>query len=109
MWWKRPVARGVQHTERPTVDLFWSKIFRPDRQADIVLDDAAVGLYQDLTGKSLTLSEYFDRDYLRRLPGTAAAANIDERLASSVVLRRSTSYSGVSFIWKLAEAASPDY
>jgi hypothetical protein len=57
----------------------------------------------------LTLSEYFDRDYLWRLPGTAAAASIDERLASSVVLRRHTSYSSVSFLWKLAESAPPDY
>lgn len=107
--WKRPIAPDPRQTARPTVDLFWSQIFRAGRSADIVLDDAAVGLYQDLTGRSLTLSEYFDRDYLRRLPSTAAAAKIDEQLASSVVLRRATSYSGVSFIWKLAESAPPDF
>ncbi|HEV1284772.1 MAG TPA: hypothetical protein VNU44_05655 [Bryobacteraceae bacterium] len=107
--WKRPAIRDTPRPIRPTVDLFWSQVFRPDRPADIVLDDASVGLYQDLTGRSLTLSEYFDRDYLRRLPSAAAAASIDEHVASSVVLRRNTSYSGVSFIWKLADAAPPDY
>jgi hypothetical protein len=83
----------------------WSQVFRPDRPADIVLDDAAVGLYQDLTGRSLTLSEYFDRDYLRRLPSASA----NEQAASSVILRRYTSYSGVSFLWKLAATAPPDF
>ena len=107
--WKKSDGRAAAHADRPTVDLLWAQVFRPDKVADIVLDDAAVDIYQDLTGRTLTLSEYFDRDYLRRLPGAAAGAGVEERLASSVVLRRYTSYSGVNFLWKLAGAASLDY
>jgi len=43
----------------------WSQIFQPAQQTDIVLDDASLGLYQELTGRSIGLSNYFDRDYLR--------------------------------------------
>jgi hypothetical protein len=105
---RRSNEKTPSRDQRPNVDLLWAQVFRSDRAADIVLDDAAVDIYQDLSGRSLTLSEYFDRDYLRRLPGAAATAGVEERLASSVVLRRYTSYSGVSFVWKLAGAASLD-
>jgi hypothetical protein len=76
---------------RPTVHLFWSQILSSVRPTDIVLDDAAVGLYQELNGRTLTLSDYFDRDDLRGI------ADSD----SAVVLRRQTSYASASFLWKL--------
>jgi hypothetical protein len=86
---------------RPAVRLFWSQVFRPGHPTDLVLDDAAVGLYQELTGRPLALSSYFDRTYLRSLPETAAAAKLDEQTASSIVLRRQSSVAGASFLWKL--------
>lgn len=78
----------------PTVHQLWSQIFRADRPTDLVLDDAAVGLYQELSGKSLTLSDYFDRSYLRGLPGTED---------NDIVLRRQSSAASISFLWKLSQ------
>ena len=89
----------------PTVRLFWTQVFRPDRPTDIVLDDAAVGLYEELTGRQLTLSNYFDRTYLRNVPESAAAANLDPRAASSIVLHRLSNFSGANFLWKLFQMA----
>jgi hypothetical protein len=74
----------------PNLRLFWSRIFQPNRQTDIVLDDAAIGLYQELTGRSVNLSNYYDRTYLRSLEAGAAIA-----------VRRQSSYAGASFLWKL--------
>jgi hypothetical protein len=50
------------------------------------LNDAAVGLYQEPSGRPLTLSSYFNRTYLRNPPETAAAANLDQQTASAIVL-----------------------
>jgi hypothetical protein len=90
----RTPGRTAESPDRrgPTVRQFWSLIFRPERPTDIVLDDAAVGLYQELSGKSLSLSEYFDRSYLRGLSGSEA---------DDIVLRRQSSAASVSFLWKL--------
>jgi hypothetical protein len=85
-----PAGAAADRT-RPAVRLFWSQIFRSDRPTDIVLDDAALGLYQELTGRTLTLNDYFDRSYLR------AIADSD----SALVLRRQSSYASTSFLWKL--------
>jgi hypothetical protein len=93
----------------PTVRAFWSQVFWPDRPTDVILDDAAVGLYQELTGKSLSLSDYFDRDYLRSLPEAAAAASLDERAASSIVLRRHSNFSDANFLWKLLQLPGVDH
>jgi hypothetical protein len=97
---RAPKAAG---NAKPAVALFWSQVLRPDSPTDVVLDDSAVGLYQELTGRALSLSEYFDRDYLRSVPGSAAAAKLDAQVASSVVLRRHASYASVSFMWKLSQ------
>jgi len=92
----------------PTVRLLWSQVFQPNRATDIVLDDAGVGLYQELTGKSLSLSEYFDRGYLRSLPQTAASAHLDERSASWIVLHKHSSFADANFVRKLLQMPGID-
>jgi hypothetical protein len=77
---------------RPNVQLLWSQIFQPNRPTDLVLDDAAVSLYQELTGRTLALSDYFDRNYLRSLPDSEVA---------DVALKRQSSFASVSFLWRL--------
>jgi len=84
---------------RPAVRRFWSQVFSPNRPADIVLDDSAVALYQELTGKPISLSEYFDRSYLRGLGNSS----LDPQAASILVLRRQSSFSNASFYWKLTQ------
>jgi hypothetical protein len=91
-----------------TVRAFWSQVFQGPQNTDVVMDDAAVALYQELAGRSLALSEYFDRSYLRTMPDGAQAAKLDEATASAIVLHRYSNYSSASFIWKLAQLAGPE-
>jgi hypothetical protein len=92
---------------RPAVRQFWSHVFSPNRPTDIVFDDAAVALYQELSGKPISLSEYFDRSYLRGLPGPAVSAEPEASLTpeatATLVLRRQSSFSSSSFYWKLTQ------
>ncbi len=78
---------------------FWSQIFRPGQTTDIVLDDAGVGLYQELSGRSFALSDYFDRSYLRTVP--------PDESANAMLLRRQSSFANVSFLWRLFQIAGP--
>lgn len=96
------VSATSSNSASPTVQLLWSPVFQPERPTDIVLDDAAVGLYQELTGRPLPLSNYYDRSYLRTLPEAAAAAHLDQSAVSSIVTRRQTSFSGANLVWKLS-------
>jgi len=91
---------------QPNVRLLWVQVFQPSRPTDIVLDDAAVGLYQELSGRPLNLSSYFDRTYLRNLPETAAEAHLDQRTAEAIVLRRQSSFAGANFLWRLFQLAA---
>jgi hypothetical protein len=83
----------------PTVRAFWSQVFRPGQPTDIVLDDAGIGLYQELTGRTFALSEYFDRSYLRTVPSGAEE--------NTLVLRRQSSFANVSFLWRLFHIVGP--
>jgi len=85
----------------PAVRQFWSQIYASGRATDIVMDDAAVGLYQELTGHPLALSEYYDRSYLRGVQAVASGAGIDPQAAVSMVLRRQSSFADTSFLSKL--------
>lgn len=99
------LARGsfssTARTTHPAVERFWSRVFAANRPADIVLDDAAVALYQELTGKPVSLSAYYDRSYLRGLP--ASPEPLDSQAASTLLLRRQSSFSSASFYWKLTQ------
>jgi hypothetical protein len=58
-----------------------------------------------LTGRTLALSEYFDRSYLRNLATGATAAKLDEGAANAMVLRRQTSFASVGLLPKLFQFA----
>jgi hypothetical protein len=93
----------------PAVRQFWSQVFRQDRPTDIVLDDAALSLYQELTGRTLALSEYFDRSYLRKLGEVANDSKLKLDVLSTLILRRQSSAANTAFLWKvmqLPEAAN---
>jgi hypothetical protein len=102
----RGPAKPVATAGGPTVQLFWSQILNPDRRTDLVVDDAAVALYQELTGHEISLNEYFDRSYLRSLAAVAGAAGLDPQIATSMILRRQSSFADTSFSWKLLQLAA---
>ncbi len=82
----------------PAVKAFWSQVFVPGQKTDIVLDDAALGLYQELDGHPIALSEYFDRSYQRRMG--------DKPELGSIVLKRQSSYASVSLLWQFSHTAA---
>jgi hypothetical protein len=95
---------GVAAPHAPTVRLFWSQVFRPGRPTDVVLDDATVALYQEMTGKPLSSSEYSDKSYLRNLAATAAASNLDAQVVS-LFKRRNSGFADTNFLWKLLQVS----
>lgn len=80
---------------------FWGPLFNPRHATDIVLDDAALSLYQKLARQPLKISRYYDRDYLRGLGASATAAGLARPLVNQLVRERLTSFWNVSFLWKL--------
>jgi len=96
-------AEGVEMN--PAVRQFWSQVFPAARQTDIVMDDAGIALYQELTHTSVGLADYFDRNYLRHLGEKSPAAKLDGALAASIVLKRQSSYSSTSLLWRLSDIA----
>ncbi len=102
----RGPARPVTIPGGPMVRLFWSQILNPNRPTDVVVDDAGVALYQELTGHAILLNEYFDRSYLRSLPAVAASAGLDPQVATSMTLRRQASFADTSLSWRLLQLAA---
>jgi hypothetical protein len=84
-------------------------VFRANRPTDIVLDDATIGLYQDLAKHPIALNDYYDRSYLRKLPETADAAKLDRDAASSVIIRRHSSYATVTLLWRIFEISQLEH
>lgn len=100
-------AASAGFVRKPAVRLFWSRFLQPGRRTDMVLDDAVFALYQELGGRPIGLSEYFDRSYLRKLDEYGDASKLDRKTAEDVILRRYSSYAATSFFWKLFDIAGP--
>ncbi len=109
LWRVATVAKPVTDQPAalaPAVRSFWSGVFLPNQKTDIVLDDAALGLYQELDGRPISLSEYFDRSYLRRLGEKPGLKSLDSEIASPLLLKRQSSYSSISLLWQFSHTAS---
>jgi hypothetical protein len=107
--WRMETSAGTRRSATslpPAVREFWSSVFRPNEKSDIVLDDAALGLYQELDGRPIALSEYFDRSYLRRLGEKRNANSLDPDLAGTLVLKRQSSYASAHLLWQLSRTAA---
>lgn len=89
----------------PTVRQFWSQVFQPNRATDLVLGDAALALYEERTGKTVALSEYFDRSYINAANDQAHSGNLDPELAKILLLKRQTNYGDVGLLAQLTELA----
>lgn len=99
---------AVKATASPaqvTLRLLWSDIFAADKATDIVLDDAALGFFQELTGREIGLSEYFDRSYFRSVEQSADNSKLPREFAETLLLKRQSSYADASLLWKLAQTA----
>jgi hypothetical protein len=99
----RGTQTGLQ--KAPTARQFWSQLVFAGKPTDVVVGDASLSTFEEMTGHQITLSEYFDRSYLSKVDERAAAAKIDPAFASSLVLKRQSSYGDVSLLSKLEEMA----
>ena len=91
------LTRSASHDVPKNVRAFWSQVFRKGQSADIVLDDASVGLYGEMTSRPITLSEYFDRSYQRRADAPAGA--------DKLLLKRYSSFAGANLLWRIGGTA----
>lgn len=90
---------------QPALQRFWSQIFVPGKTTEVVLDDAAVGMYQEITGRQIQLSNYFDRSY--RTSGSQMDKNDPNQvLEDLLLLRRESSFENVALLPDLIRLAS---
>ncbi len=90
---------------KPAVHEFWSQIFIAGSRTDVVMDDEGVGLYEELTGTPIALSDYFNRNYLRALAANSSTQKLSQEAAGSIVLKRQSSYASAALLWKLSAMA----
>ena len=90
---------------QPDVHQFWAGIFPEAGTTTVVLDDTSLDFYQQVTGKPVSLAEYFDRSYLTSVEKNAAASRFDPALAYSLMLKRQSSFAYTSLVWKVAQIA----
>jgi hypothetical protein len=84
---------------------FWSSIFAEGAPAQLVLDDASLDFYQQITGQPVALGEYFDRSYLNAVDQQAAAAHLDAKLVRGYLMRRQSNFADVNLIARLTQTA----
>ena len=85
---------------------FWSGIFTDAVPTQVVLDDASLDFYQEATGRSVTLAEYFDRSYQRPMEQAAAAKHLDPALVHDFLSRRQSNFADANLVGSLAQTAS---
>ena len=85
---------------------FWSGIFTDGAPTQVVLDDASLDFYQEATGHSVTLAEYFDRSYQRPMEQAAAAKHLDPALVHDFLSRRQSNFADANLVGSLTQTAS---
>jgi len=96
----RSLAKGT------VVRQFWSGIFPKNASAQMVLDDASLDFYQEATGHSIALAEYFDRSYLHPAEEAAAATHLDPKLVHSFLLKRQSNFADVNLVSRFSQTAA---
>ncbi|HTD21813.1 MAG TPA: hypothetical protein VK738_04115 [Terriglobales bacterium] len=88
----------------PTVNQFWSQILVPEGAGttDVVLDDSALELYQQMLHKPVSLEDYLDGNYMHKADKMPAVAKVDRDFAESMALKGSSSNATIQFFWTLS-------
>ncbi|QNI35801.1 hypothetical protein [Edaphobacter albus] len=88
-----------------TIRQFWSGIFQQGNPAHVVLDDASLEFYQQVSGRQVSLTEYFDRSYLHPIGDEAEASHLDPKAVQSFLLKRQSNFSDVNLVGRLSQTA----
>jgi hypothetical protein len=93
----------------PTVRQFWSQVFQSNRQTDLVLGDASLAFFEERTGRTVQLSEYFDRSYLNKAADRETEAKVDPELAKVLLLKRQVNYGDVALLSQITDLAHAEH
>jgi hypothetical protein len=68
LWMQNQSLQRLLHPwqGQPALSLFWPRFLDAHRPTDIVLADTSFALIQDLTGRTYSLSEYLNRNYMQQ-------------------------------------------
>jgi hypothetical protein len=70
------------------------------------LDDASLDFYQEATGHSIALAEYFDRSYLHPAEEAAAVTHLDPKLVHSFLMKRQSNFADVNLVNRFSQTAA---
>ncbi len=84
----------------------WTQVFPAGGSGKLVMDDSSLDFYQQVTGQSVKLTEYFDRTYLTSVQERASATGVDPQLLHSILLRRQSNFADVNLAGRLTETAA---
>lgn len=98
--WSQSLTKGT------SVRQFWSGVFPKNASTYVVLDDASLDFYQEATGHSIALAEYFDRSYLHPAEEAAAVTHLDPKLVHSFLLKRQSNFADVNLVSRFSQTAT---
>jgi hypothetical protein len=102
----RSADRFSRFAKGTEVRRFWSSVFVEGAPAQLVLDDASLDFYQQITGQPVALGEYFDRSYLNSVDQRATTAHLDPKLMREYLMRRQSNFADVNLIGRLTQTAN---
>src|ERR1700733_2672283 len=103
---QRPQVLGQSLAKGTAVRQFWSGVFPKNASAYVVLDDASLDFYQEATGHSIALAEYFDRSYLHPAEEAAAVTHLDPKLVHSFLMKRQSNFADVNLVNRFSQTAA---
>jgi hypothetical protein len=81
LWQNHNLKKGTNlWAQEPTVAEFWTGIAKAAPQTDIVLPDASVSMSEEILGKSISLSDYLNHNFIRPADGEARSPNRQQDL-----------------------------
>lgn len=92
-------------TRPPKPAALWAQIFDHSKPTVIVVADSVFSFLQDLTNKSFTTGEYYNRDYLRFLQSEADAGRVNA-LLPNLAQRQYTSLADALLVGRILQEYS---
>ena len=81
LWENHNLKKGTDlWAAQPTVTAFWTGVSNAAPQSDIVLPDASVSMSEEILGKSISLSDYLDHNFIRPANGEERSPNRQQDL-----------------------------
>ncbi|SFR98410.1 hypothetical protein SAMN05421771_0253 [Granulicella pectinivorans] len=92
-------ARTLAHASPDLDHIFWTEVFRPDRDTLIVPADSGLGILENLSHHSVHLEDYITGTYL---PQSMAQKNVDLRSLKDVRTQQYTSVVDINVVVALS-------